>query len=192
MACFCDIPLTKITEHIEKYGHYGIGFKGSWKEAKKMTSAIYTRTDSELAKKVKSILYEIYNDKSEIKSTWEDIFILSHIKKHRGKFLGKSESKFNGKIVVFYNEREWRYVPSNLHLENIIITKEDNQTIKPPISWKDAVPFTPADIKHIIIDREAERKEIIDCISHIRNIEESNKKLLISRITSIELMQKDY
>lgn len=40
MACFCDIPLSQIGEHITKYGSCGLGFKSSWSEVAKLSSVI--------------------------------------------------------------------------------------------------------------------------------------------------------
>ena len=41
IACFCDIPLSNILDHTEKYGNYAIGIKKSWAIKKKITPVLY-------------------------------------------------------------------------------------------------------------------------------------------------------
>ncbi len=48
MVCFCDIPLSRIDEHVEFYGEYGIGVTKEWAESIKATPIQYVSKDNHL------------------------------------------------------------------------------------------------------------------------------------------------
>lgn len=41
MICFCDMPLSNISDHVEVYGHYAIGFN-----KKELNKAVLQNTQS--------------------------------------------------------------------------------------------------------------------------------------------------
>ena len=69
MACFCDIPLSKIKEHTKKYGTYSIGLSKEWGMKNGLSPVIYTHSKSNTAKILNSLtknITEIFDiDKSE-------------------------------------------------------------------------------------------------------------------------------
>lgn len=143
MACFCDIPLSKVKEHTSKYGFYAIGLSKEWGIKNGLSPVIYTTEKSETAnilnqlssdlsnffdiyenegnnKKInlKSLPQEIQNSQSEkILELSEQLgHFLKYIKPYQGK--GYSNGK-EFKNIRFYDEREWRYVPPKNLLEKI-------------------------------------------------------------------------
>lgn len=46
MVCFCDIPLSSITEHASKYGKYALGVSKDWGVKNAITPIIYTHINS--------------------------------------------------------------------------------------------------------------------------------------------------
>lgn len=128
MMCLCDIPLSEITYHMKRYGKFGIGISKVWaNKIDELATVIYTRHNSVLYKSVISILRKHYN--REALSTYE-MFLLSRVKKYSGNTYcspkGRRELVRN---VMFYNEREWRFIPQNLESQDIIV--EDNQNKMP-------------------------------------------------------------
>jgi lysine/ornithine N-monooxygenase len=101
-------------------------------------------------------------------------------------------------VRKFYDEREWRYVPSSLEYEKLIIpvkkkTEFDtNEYSKFTEQLK--LPIEPEYISYLIIPSEHYRTKMI---SELKSIYGSIKKkdilhILISRIVSLEQIQDDF
>ncbi|MCH7519938.1 MAG: hypothetical protein IH964_13060, partial [Candidatus Dadabacteria bacterium] len=82
MVSFCDIPLSNIANHTEKYGNYAIGMSKEWAREKRLNPIMYLRDDSDLSKQIWTLGDEIFSDTSKYNS---DLFycmadILRYIK----------------------------------------------------------------------------------------------------------------
>ena len=62
MACFCDIPLSRIKEHTMKYGNYSIGLSKDWGMKNGLSPVIYAHEKSETA----NILNQLKSDLGRI------------------------------------------------------------------------------------------------------------------------------
>ena len=134
MISFCDIPISHITSHTDKYGNYGIGLSKKWAELNKINPVLYMEEYSSSTKLIEPFIRDVIeNDKhgnfrnylaaekkgeivtiNPINDKERELKInavvgqLSFIKNYKG------ELKRNGKPNIhyrFYDEREWRYVP---------------------------------------------------------------------------------
>jgi hypothetical protein len=70
MVCFCDIPLSMVTNHMGKYGQYGIGMTKGWGINKGLNPVLYYNAKSILIEK----FFELTNSG---KSTSYEQYILS-------------------------------------------------------------------------------------------------------------------
>lgn len=157
--------------------------------SKKLSSVIYSRPKSELSRWVKKTLKNIACGKINAISN-EAIYILSRIKKNYGKFAhDKKDKTEQEKLVCFYNEREWRYVPKNLKAKDIKVGRE-NEDFKLS-SNGEYLDFDFSDVKYIIIKNECEREKIIKYINNIIT-EEKERDLLKSRIISTAQIMQDF
>jgi Putative abortive phage resistance protein AbiGi, antitoxin len=48
IVCFCDLPLSNLSEHLNFYGNYGIGLTKEWGIGKGINPVIYLSQASEL------------------------------------------------------------------------------------------------------------------------------------------------
>jgi len=209
MICFCDIPLSQTTEHVNTYGSYAIGLKKEWAIKNSITPVLYIHDDSQTKKIINSIsgnlikldgFESIFRKEFKGHATMEAMELLFFCKKYAGVMWREGALREN---VIFYNEREWRYVPKIKELNRInpklIISKEEYDEPETRKKFNDDISvfkttFTPKDIKYIIIKAESERLEIIDRIIRIKGNFYSHDELkeLSSKIISVEQIKEDF
>jgi hypothetical protein len=203
MTCFCDIPLSQITGHIDNYGHYAIGLKKEWAFNKGISPLIYLHTNSHTNIYLKRLIESTaLNPNMDFKDL-NTIYFLEFIcysKIYKGKLLRGIELS---KEITFYNEREWRYVPTmkdlKLCIPDLFISKEDYFDEKLRDNFNNTLQhlkltFTPKDINYIVIDREDERLQIVNLIEQIKGnkFTLNDIKRLNSKIISVEQITNDF
>lgn len=126
--------------------------------------------------------------------TFGDVYLLSHVKKYRGRFIheDKNGNTVNS-MVTFYQEREWRYVPEGLTIDNIRIGKEDGKKIEADGIVSYSLSFNPNDIRYLIVEDEGKRADLIKLINERLNFEhERDKEILKSRILTVTQIKEDF
>ncbi|MDW9380250.1 abortive infection system antitoxin AbiGi family protein [Chryseobacterium sp. JV558] len=138
MVCFCDIPLSEVKNHMDSYGSYGIGFYKSWAKDKGLNPVLYIEGKSETSKNLEAVIKKLAKDQRENKMDQElattIIRFIQFCKNYEGPL--KTE-KIDKTDYIFYNEREWRYVPSEESLKgaNSILNIKDYN--KDKSSWNE-------------------------------------------------------
>ncbi|MEP0366489.1 MAG: abortive infection system antitoxin AbiGi family protein [Cyclobacteriaceae bacterium] len=196
MICFCDIPLSEIGGHIEKYGGYGIGLSKGWAVNKGLNPVIYLESNSYLAKTMKEgrnqlswFMWDAVADKdflkkhlTKFKSPLWNIDDISIYALNYGRFIKNYSETIKEKVNRYYDEREWRYVPpvnigeleesspSDLYDQLIIHkTHEKFEAIKTGRKLIDdqKLTFEPEDIRYLIIKSQ---DEIPKLVSHLKEV----------------------
>jgi hypothetical protein len=203
MVCFCDLPLSKISKHLQFYGSYGIGLSKQWGVKKGINPILYLNEDAYINNylaTLRDFILPFTNRKKDNHST-ALLELFSFIKVYEGRIWR------NGEYVIkkFYDEREWRWVPRlsdigyDITQKPYRLMREDylNQEIKASadqqLSEHVKLSFEPDDIKYLIVREES---EIVDMISNIRKIKDKYSSntidLLTSRIISAEQILSDF
>ena len=202
MVCFCDIPFTEVSKLTKEYGYYGIGLSKEWARKKGLNPVLYFDSKSKVTRILNAIDYlssSICNNTSEEgianrsnKLLKEYEGLLGYIKNY------KNISSQVGKIkpdYVFYNEREWRYVPSQSDLNenelDLLLQKEDyerNKSFYNDRAKKYFLDFDDSDITYIIVHRI---DEIHDMLVFLNNIGIKSPKLC-TKIISLEQIENDF
>ncbi len=200
MICFCDIPYDQVSDHRWKYGNCSIGLTKEWARTKGINPVLYFNEGSYLDKLFRDQGKKLDEDmrSDEPKSRyWLDNFIsiLSFVKRVEGKIVrnGKEE------IIKFYDEREWRYVPT---WNELSVLKEkfgfvpSRQIYGPTYEFnKDKmnsylsdfrVKFQLADISEIYVSIQQEIDELIDYVSGLNIYFSGELEILHTKIKLIE------
>jgi hypothetical protein len=189
MVCFCDIRLSDISAHTAEYGYYGIGLTKKWGIEKELNPVTYiTSKNSSFISLFRQLVRDISekNATAQIKESVMNLFV--YFKPYSG--------YQNNKLRNFYNEREWRYIPTDIGIHNVALGKEEyqNQEIRDSMNEKlfknTILDFSFDDIKYIILKQESEKDIVAKCIADTFKVSEIDIYKKICFITK-EIIEKD-
>nr|WP_244662667.1 abortive infection system antitoxin AbiGi family protein [Vibrio sp. bablab_jr001] len=188
MSCFCDIPLTRLNDHTNFYGNYGIGLTKEWGVRNGLHPVIYCPPESNIQKAVYDMLNFDPKGHNESDTYYMNFFrLLSLIKPISGtmNIKGKIESK------EFYQENEWRYVPpSHKYLNQVEFEDKRDKFNSEMESF--GLLFEPSDIRYIFVEKDSDIPELFDFLSiEMGGFSMKEVKILQSRITSLETLRID-
>lgn len=200
MICFCDIPLHLISDHIKAYGQYGIGMSREWAIGSRLNPVFYYQAKSLLFCELNLMMTFQHEDNMDllkqriVLESTRNIYLKSrYIWQYYKPWFGY-DFKLS-KERYFYDEREWRYVPVAQVGFEAIYNDKDFEAIKGDCYKKLVDPyllFEPKDINYIVLEKEAERYEIIQ---KIRSIKDKycyrDVETLISKIITVEQIEND-
>lgn len=208
MVCFCDIPLSRLTEHVTTYGRFGIGLTKEWGMAKGLTPVLYCHSRSDLIDVLGHNSYTIdylrdQEGPSLSKNTedsldvilWNTAFLSCFMKPYIGSFYRRGELLED---VRFYDEMEWRYVPrlmaesglpTALYGSNAADTQYVTECNERLFNYDGAaLEFATDDIAYIFVEDEAGFLEIsaqIDLMNEYTNAERVRLKSMLSSSANI-------
>ncbi len=197
IACFCDIPLTQISEHILTFGNYGIGLSQEWRENNNRICPVFYLTENSPSKSILNTLRRFSLKNSHLPKEVEEANyrFFSLIKRYKGE--GK-----NNKSKILYNEKEWRYIPDIPYKDSIIWRHKYNNDNEYDAKINEShiktkgqlATFTTNDIKYLIIKTEEERIELIKKIDSIYSSKcpQDDLSLLKSKILTCNQIKEDF
>lgn len=188
MVCFCDIPLSQITEHATDYGHYAIAMSKDWAKRKRVSPVTYYYG-------TESLVIRLLKRNDGIISKKDKALWLSMLKKYKGKtWSWGKDGKGGYKDKVLYNEREWRYIPQRIPYNDLCMEVEYEKFQGRFVSEKTrkyGLYFSFDDIRYIIIGEENERGLFLDKLKETIS-DDSTKRILSSKILTFEQIKDDF
>lgn len=210
IVSFCDIPISRLDDHTDYYGSYGIGLSQTWGISSGLNPLLYINDSCPMKQDLYDSMVALldYEDKVEQPQTegsepspekksflYHTARILAFTKPHTGvtKKDGTSDTK------VFYDEAEWRYVAcSRLSEKQTYFTEEgfaDSEKLKKANEEaKESAPltFTLNDIRYLFVRTVSEIPLLIDFINaQLGQYSANHLKILTSRILSLEDFRHD-
>jgi hypothetical protein len=204
MVSFCDIPLSEARDHADRYGCYAIGMKKEWGLENKVTPVVYTHRNSPLPSAMLSLFNKVSTLDEGSREFWSGpVLTLSvYFKDYEGRCWRNGSYLPN---VRFYDEREWRYVPTPEQLKNVgcepkTVMVEEEFSDKLFLGKENRklegckLVFTPDDIRYLIVDKEKEILQFIDRLRDAKSPKYSDRtiELLLTRIMSMERIREDF
>lgn len=221
MVSFCDIPLSQTRKHVDDYGRYAIGLDKKWGMTKNISPVHYIYEGSICARVISEVYDSLppgsfYKDCSCMKfNTRTAIFFYG--KPYRGSLRRKNAfgQMLDKGEVIFYDEREWRYVPfadQTLNMEAVpdgvrAMLSEGELSDSELLSGASAslhdhykLKFGAEDAKYVIVDSDDEIPEVVDFINSLKGCQnnelggctENERKRLTSRIMSMRQIEEDF
>lgn len=189
-CCFCDIPLSDIQNHTKRYGYFGLGMRKEWGFSNGLSPVLYFIKDSNMGKNILAMAKNS-NDNNRRQ-------LLSMLKVYKGVNYHKGINGENTRIInyLYYNEREWRYVPHMLDTKDLCIfiekgEKEEEKIQKLNEKTKSMLlRFMVDDIKYIVVD-DSQINKLLEEIKNMRKYSDQEKELLVSKIITKELIIND-
>ncbi|MFA0182561.1 abortive infection system antitoxin AbiGi family protein [Vibrio cyclitrophicus] len=198
ITCFCDIPLSRVDEHVDFYGNYGIGVTKEWAKLNKLSPVIYINEGSAQQLALTKLFGENLKGQQFYTGADDDInAILTHIKPIEGKMF------INGQFVEkeFHQENEWRFAINGKYKEltvkpflieanfkNTELLEAENAKSKRDYSLK----VSPSDIRYLFVKSDSDIPSFMNFIqSELDNYSNSEIKVLMSRVISLETISRD-
>lgn len=206
MVSFCDLKLSELKIHMEKYGLYGIGLSKEWANQNGLNPVMYVSEFCEFTDNFNNALYQIYPKLGKLrKSNKETLFLDNDMKiLDAYRYMKNYEGELIRDEIVtpnfrFADEREWRYVPSlsDLRVDEPFVAITNISTRAEKEKYNNKIKdvklrFNANDIKYLIIEKESEITELINHIKHVKkHYDEESQERLLSRILTSEQIKKD-
>jgi hypothetical protein len=199
LVSFCDLPLSQTGFHLSVYGDYGIGMTKSWGRTHGISPVLYLYPEGSLSSRFSDLMARTQREIDlKQKTEWAVlIFDFAYfVKPYEGNLWREGGELTN---IRFYNEREWRFVPSlpadfkNFLSKPEFLDNEIRNAANEKLKEMARISFEPNDIKYLIVRREA---EIVPLIREIERIKGKygfdDVALLSSRVISAEQIRTDF
>lgn len=196
MVCFCDIPLSRIADHVSFYGQYGLGMTREWATANALNPVLYVAGENPICSELRALnshSNKLSDDEDKQKAKDSVRYLYAHVKPSRG-FMSVDGSPLE---KDFYLESEWRHVPKCEGVKPYLRLKhfENEESLSQENANTDQhcrLQFTPKDVKYIFVRSDADIPDLINFIqSDMDHFPHSDTKVLMSRVTSLENIQGD-
>jgi hypothetical protein len=194
MVCFCDLPISLIRKHLGEYGPYGIGLDKKWGLKNGVTPVLYTHST---AQTLRPVLHRSIKDTkvNDLKTENDLRLIAAYTKPFLGSAWRNKEVKPG---ILFYDEREWRYVAVIREDEPLFLDREDYYNIKKRnnlqkrLKKQNTLSISPDFIQYLIVPPDEDEDNIIELYDFIMSLySRRDAKLVSTAIMTVDRIQKD-
>jgi len=182
MKCFCDTPLSLIKPHLSWYGNYGIGIDKQYGRKLGITPVFYIHRKSSF---IISFRHSILD-----KSIEQDP-LLTFYKRYYGDIIKNKKVKRRR----FYDEREWRYIPSS-HMPFFFYSYDDGDIDKKLKHFnnklKIRLTFDLKALEYIIVDTPKDLEKLLPVLKSVSAKKGITYESLVSKILTARQIRRDF
>lgn len=197
LVSFCDIPLTRIKDHVDYYGGFGFGMSRDWAIKAGLNPVIYLSENSALRYSILSLAQpECFVLPPQVPKFIDHLFeLLALIKPLSGK-MTRSEGEEVDKD--FYLENEWRFTPTLAQGRKCIPVQKfeaEKDTYDKYTFDNCLLGFDIKDINYVIVKKEADRAAFFAILNQMEidgEYDVAELKNLRSNVISLERIEKDF
>ncbi len=203
IVSFCDLKMSELKNHMEKYGKYGIGLTKKWANKNGLSPVMYVNRHCQFADRFNSALASIYKnlsnirDKDQNEQSYKNYMNVWDTYRYLKNYEGNLERNEKDSIIDyrFADEREWRYVPpwdtkgiEPFVAKSNIDTKKKKDDYNKKLDGM-RLEFDIDDVKYLIVENES---DVIDLIKHINQtnkgkINDTGNSLIYKILTSNQI-----
>lgn len=211
MVSFSDIPLREIKAHFKKYkATCAIGLSKDWGIQKGLNPILYTQEQSKLTESLIRFMFDNFEQTpSDFNIPANETYrlfryILNHTKNYKG-IIRKGKLEPDN---LAYDEKEWRYIPTDEQLKAVGITKDlldnlesvgdaissdpfnmENVKYQREVVQQIRLNFAPEDVRYLIVDNKKNIKKLVELL---RNKFGEKAGRLIPTVFTLEQVFEDF
>lgn len=192
MTCFCDIPFSRVANHMSHYGEYGIALdKNAVLKKYRVQPIHYINGNSPLADDFREAFQLSVQGNHSGEPHILSSYLLSTLMYMKPIWGLEPDRNGDKKEYVYQDECEWRYIPSdNFPSELHLILRQSETTEKGKNTYSDVLKrhdecwlkFDWTEVRYIIVPDEVSVRNTISVIRSLGNMEDSEKDMLVSKI----------
>ncbi|ORL68519.1 hypothetical protein B7H19_15690 [Pseudomonas putida] len=196
MVCFCEIPLSRISDHVDFYGKFGVGLTRQWAEKNGLNPVFYVSGGNNITG-----TFRAFNELATIKDNDTLTINLKTVMRELLAFskptVGKMFYEEQPVDKVFYQESEWRYVPKHPEVTPYVTRKKhDDEDVRISLNEKTRqhamLKIAPSDVRYIFVRQDSDIPEVINFIqAELDHHPSADLKVLMSRVVSLESLRYD-
>lgn len=196
MVCLCDIPISRISEHVDFYGSFGIGLSKEWGIKNNLNPVMYFAGDNPVHAALESLavmIRALSDEESKQKGIRNLRYIIAYSKPMSGRMIVSDVPVTKD----FYQESEWRFVPSDDNIKDFLIYNEfkDMEQLDSFNNETKAfceLKFLPTDVRYIFVPADSDIPPVINFLqTELEEFPSDELKVLMSRVISLERIQLD-
>lgn len=178
-VCFCDLPLSLIWGHLDVYGKYGIGLGKKWGLKNGVTPVFYTHPKAQTRLAIRRLTAKAKTNDDGAMGMDMSLFA-AFTKPFEGPAWRKNKVQ---EKVLFYDEREWRYVPDVQAGDELFLTWADyanvakRKALHEKFKRKYALKISPDDIEYLIVPDDS---HVLKLAKFVRTLYEPDDATLVT------------
>lgn len=196
MVCFCDIPMSRITEHVKFYGSFGLGLTKDWGIKNNLNPVIYFSGSNPLHQSIRhltNLAASIEDEKKQKAGLKEIRNILAYSKPVTGIMMLRGDRVNKD----FYQESEWRFVPQHKNISDFLHESTHNEETRLAEANRKTqencmLKFSPNDVRYIFVPTDTDIPGVMNFLqAELVDVPNAQLKVLMSRVTSLESVTRD-